>query len=160
HVDDQGGVIAIGTSGAILRPQGTLDIDGLARASIGFSGANAVIQRGDGTVELVDIKTGRKIYEIAETNGAAIGLIYDEAAAKAILIAADGTMTVYDTVTREQVLSIFVSAQGWALVDRQGRFDGSSSGLRGIEWAVKKSNFPITSLTQAFADPGMLSAVL
>lgn len=160
HVDDQGAVIAIGKSGAVLRSQGSLDLDGLTLASIGFSGANAVIQRQDGAVELIDIKTGKRIHEIAETTGTAIGLIYDEAAAKVILIAADGTLTVYDTVTRELVLSIFISAQGWALVDRQGRFDGSSSGLRGIEWAVKKSNFPITSLTQAFADPGMLSAVL
>lgn len=160
HVDDQGAVTVIGASGAVLRQQGSLDMGRLALAGIGFSGANAVFQRGDGTVELVDIRTGTRIHEITKTKGAGIGLIYDEAAAKVILVAADGTLTVHDTITRELVLSIFISAQGWALVDRQGRFDGSSNGLRGIEWAVKKSNFPITSLTQAFADPGMLAAVL
>ncbi|MBL8708617.1 MAG: caspase family protein [Rhodospirillaceae bacterium] len=160
HVDDQGAVTVIGGSGAILRQQGSLDIGRLALAGIGFSGANAVVQRSNGTVELVDIRTGKRIHEIAKIKDPGVGLIYDEAAAKVILVAADGTLTVHDTVSRELVLSIFISAQGWALVDRQGRFDGSSSGLRGIEWAVKKSNFPITSMTQAFADPGMLAAVL
>ena len=160
QIDDQGEVTAIGSGGAVLRRQGTLDIDNVARASIGFTGANAVVLRGDGTVDLVDTKTGKRIHEITESEQAIVGLIYDEAAAKVILVAGDGTLQVFDTVTKEMVLSIFISAQGWALIDRQGRFDGSSSGLRGIEWAVKKSNFPITSLTQAFADPGMLSAVL
>lgn len=160
HVDDQGNIVTIGKSGAVLRSQGKLDIDDLVLADIGFSGANAVVLRADGAVDLVDLKTGKRIHEITEIEGTIVGLIYDEAAAKVILIAADGTMLIHDTVTKEQVLSVFISAQGWALIDRQGRFDGSSSGLRGIEWAVKKSNFPITSLTQAFADPGMLSAVL
>ncbi|TDQ77672.1 putative pyrroloquinoline-quinone binding quinoprotein [Dongia mobilis] len=160
HVNDKGGVIALASSGRLARNEGSLDIGPVARADIGFSGANAVVLRQDGTVELVDARTGKKIHKIAGTKGSKIGLIYDEAAAKAIVVAADGTLEVFDTVTRELVLSIFISTQGWALIDRQGRFDGSSSGLRGIEWAVKKSNFPITSLTEAFADPGMLSAVL
>lgn len=160
HVDDKGGVIALASGGRMIRQEGDLDLGSVAHADVGFSGANAVVLRPDGTVDLVDARTGKRIHEIVEIQGGKIGLIYDEAAAKTILIAADGTLEVYDTVTRELVLSIFISAQGWALVDRQGRFDGSSSGLRGIEWAVKKSNFPITSLTQAFADPGMLSAVL
>jgi DNA-binding beta-propeller fold protein YncE len=160
HVDDKGGVIALASSGRLVRSEGSLDIGPLVLADIGFSGANAVVLRQDGTVELTDARTGKPIHKITTTKGFKIGLIYDEAAAKAILVGADGTLEVFDTVTRELVLSIFISGQGWALIDRQGRFDGSSSGLRGIEWAVKKSNFPITSLSQAFADPGMLSAVL
>lgn len=160
QIDDRGEASAIAASGSVLRRQGSLDIDAVERAGIGITGANAVVLRSDGAVDLVDIKTGKKIHEITETKTAIVGLIYDEAAAKVILVAADGTLQVFDTVTKEMVLSIFISAQGWALIDRQGRFDGSSSGLRGIEWAVKKANFPISSLTQAFADPGMLSAVL
>jgi hypothetical protein len=158
-VDDAGNIVAIGAGGAVLRAEGTLDIDAVSFASIGFSGANAVVLRGD-TLDLVDLKTGKRIHEIAEIEEKVVGLLYDEAAAKVIVAGEKGTLQVFDTVTKDMVLSVFISAQGWALIDRQGRFDGSSSGLRGIEWAVKKSNFPITSLTQAFADPGMLSAVL
>lgn len=159
-VDDQGNIVAVGFSGAVLRAEGTLDIDALAFASIGFSGANAVVLRGDNALDLVDLKTGKRIHEIAEIEEKVVGLLYDESAAKVIVAGEKGTLQVFDTVTKDMVLSVFISAQGWALIDRQGRFDGSSNGLRGIEWAVKKSNFPITSLTQAFADPGMLSAVL
>jgi outer membrane protein assembly factor BamB len=160
HVDDYGAILAIGKSGKVIRPEGVFDFDDTALAGIGMSGANSVILRDDGTLDLVDLKTGKKIHEIAETEETITGLIYDEAAAKVILVATGGTLQVFDTITKEMVLSVFISSQGWAMIDRQGRFDGSSSGLRGIEWAVKKSNFPITSLTQAFADPGMLSAVL
>jgi WD40 repeat protein len=154
---------AIGDQGALLvagATQSKADIDAVVRADIGMTGDSAVVLRPDQAVDLIDLRTGKVTHQIAELDTAAIGLIYDEAAAKVIMIDAGGALQVFDTVTKEMVLSIFISAQGWALVDRQGRFDGSSSGLRGIAWAVKKSNFPISSLTQAFADPGMLSAVL
>lgn len=153
---------ALGSKGALQRvgsAAGTGDIGAAALVDIGLTGASAVALRGK-TVDLVDLKTGKTAHEITELKTPAIGLIYDEAAAKVIVIDAGGALQVFDTVTKELVLSIFISGQGWALVDRQGRFDGSTSGLRGIAWAVKKSNFPISSLTQAFSDPGMLSAVL
>lgn len=154
---------AIGIKGALQRvggAAGTGDIDAMALADIGITGTSAVVLRGNQSVELIDLKTGKTQYKITNLRTPAIGLIYDEPAAKVIVIDAGGALQVFDTVTRELVLSIFISGQGWALIDRQGRFDGSTSGLRGIAWAVKKSNFPISSLTQAFSDPGMLSAVL
>lgn len=46
------------------------------------------------------------------------------------------------------------------MVDRQGRFDGTADGLKGIAWEVKKLNFPVSSLQQAFLDPGLLAAAL
>jgi len=162
QITDDGTLTAIGTNGKLTRigtKTASGDLGKLNAASIGVTGASAVILAGK-EIELVDTTNGKKRHEIAELDAAAIGLVYDEAAAKVIVVDAGGALKVFDTETKELVLSIFISAQGWALVDRQGRFDGSSSGLRGIAWAVKKSNFPITSLTQAFSDPGMLSAVL
>jgi WD40 repeat protein len=162
QIADDGTLTAIGSNGKLARlgaKTGDGDLGKLTAAGIGLTGASAVVLRGK-EIELVDIGSGKTRHEIAELDGPAIGLVYDEAAAKVIVVDAEGTLKVFDTETKELVLSIFISAQGWALVDRQGRFDGSSSGLRGIAWAVKKSNFPITSLTQAFSDPGMLSAVL
>ena len=152
-------LVAIGANGAL---QGSVaaDIGAVNLADIGVSGDSAVVLRTDNSIDLVDLKSGKVAHQIAELKTPAIGLIYDEAAAKVIVIDAGGALQVFDTITKELVLSIFISGQGWALIDRQGRFDGSTSGLRGITWAVKKSNFPISSLTQAFADPGMLSAVL
>ena len=153
-------LVAIGANGALQRGDDGADIGAVALADIGISGDSAVVLRPDNSIDLVDLKSGKVTHQIAELQSPAIGLIYDEAAAKVIAIDAGGALQVFDTVTKELVLSIFISGQGWALIDRQGRFDGSTSGLRGIAWAVKKSNFPISSLTQAFADPGMLSAVL
>jgi WD40 repeat protein len=162
QVTDDGTLTAIGSSGKLVRlgaKASKADIGKLTAAGIGMTGASAVVLNGK-EITLIDTTSGKTRHEIAELDAPAIGLIYDEAAAKVIVVEAGGALKVFDTETKELVLSIFISAQGWALVDRQGRFDGSSSGLRGIAWAVKKSNFPITSLTQAFSDPGMLSAVL
>lgn len=161
HLSEDGKQLtALGGKGALQRAGGTADVGAMTLADIGLTGASAVVLRNNKSVELVDLKNGKIAHEIAELKTPAIGLIYDEAAAKVIVIDAGGALQVFDTVTKELVLSIFISDKGWALIDRQGRFDGSTSGLRGIAWAVKKSNFPISSLTQAFADPGMLSAVL
>ncbi|WP_374312728.1 caspase family protein [Dongia sp.] len=156
-------LVAIGGNGKALslgKRASTTDLGSLTRADIGLTGDSATVLRDGKVVELIDLESGKTKHTITELKTPAIGVIYDEAAAKVIVIDAAGTLQVFDTVTKEMVLSIFISAQGWALVDRQGRFDGSGSGLRGISWAVKKSNFPISSLTQAFSDPGMLSAVL
>ncbi len=154
------GIAAIDAGGAAIRSGTALDLGPAAFADIGLTGASAVLLRKNGDLDLVDLNSGKTRQRIAELDKPIAGLIYDEAAAKAIVIEAGGTMKVYDTETKELVLSIFISQQGWAMIDRQGRFDGSSSGLRGISWAVKKANFPITSLSQAFADPGMLSTLL
>lgn len=151
---------ALGGKGALQRDDKVRDIGEVVLADIGITGDSAVVLRGDKSVDLIDLKSGKMRHAITKLKAPAIGLIYDEEAAKVIVIDAGGALQVFDTETKELVLSIFISGQGWALVDRQGRFDGSSSGLRSIAWAVKKSNFPISSLTQAFADPGMLSAVL
>jgi hypothetical protein len=162
QIGDDGNISAIGSNGKFVRLEtksGSGDLGKLNAASIGMTGTSAVILDGK-EMALVDMATGKTRHEIADLDTPAIGLIYDEAAAKVIVVDAGGALKIFDTETKELVLSIFISAQGWALVDRQGRFDGSSSGLRGIAWAVKKSNFPITSLTQAFSDPGMLSALL
>ncbi|MBI2256919.1 MAG: caspase family protein [Proteobacteria bacterium] len=162
HIGDDGSLGAIGSNGKLARlgtKSGSGDLGKLGAASIGLTGNSAVILDGK-ELTLVDATTGKKRHEITDLETPAIGLVYDEAAAKVIVVDAGGALKIFDTETKELVLSIFISSQGWALVDRQGRFDGSTSGLRGIAWAVKKSNFPITSLTQAFSDPGMLSAVL
>lgn len=161
YLSQDGNQLAVlGSKGALQHAGGLGDIGAMNMADIGLTGASAVALRDDRTVDLVDLRTGKTRHKITELKTPAIGLIYDEAAAKVIVIDASGALQVFDTETKELVLSIFISGQGWALIDRQGRFDGSTSGLRGIAWAVKKSNFPISSLTQAFADPGMLSAVL
>lgn len=162
QIGEDGTLTAIGSNGKFVRlgsKTGGGDLGKLNAASIGLTGASAVILDGK-ELNLIDATSGKTRHQIADLDTPAIGLIYDEAAAKVIVVDAGGALKVFDTETKELVLSIFISAQGWALVDRQGRFDGSTSGLRGIAWAVKKSNFPITSLTQAFSDPGMLSAVL
>jgi len=162
QIADDGTLTAIGSNGKLLRlgaKTSNADLGKLTAAGIGVTGASAVVLNGK-EIDLIDSTSGKTRHEITELDAPAIGLVYDEAAAKVIVVDAGGALKVFDTETKELVLSIFISAQGWALVDRQGRFDGSSNGLRGIAWAVKKSNFPITSLTQAFSDPGMLSAVL
>ncbi|WP_374650613.1 caspase family protein [Dongia sp.] len=161
HVADAGNqLVAIGADGKLMAGNGGGSVGQLTAADIGLTGETAIVLRDGRALDLVDLKSGKTRYTVAKLETPAIGLVYDEAAAKVIVVDSAGTMQVFDTVTRDMVLQIFISTQGWALIDRQGRFDGSTSGLRGISWAVKKSNFPITSLTQAFADPGMLSALL
>ncbi len=156
----KGEVAAISTSGEAALGTKTVELGDIAAASIGETGRRAVIARKDGAVVLVDLANGKKIRAIAEEFDDLVGVVFDESAAKAIVVLAGGQFQVFDTETAEQVLSVFVSANGWAMVDRQGRFDGNGASLRGISWSVKKLNYPITSLAQAFADPGLLSAIL
>jgi uncharacterized caspase-like protein len=128
--------------------------------SIGGGLRSAAMLDGKDEIDIIDLKSGKTSAELKVEEGEIIGLQMDDVAGSVIAATSDGKLLVWDVPSRKQILSIFISPNGWAMVDRQGRFDGTADGLKGIAWEVKKLNFPVSSLQQAFLDPGLLAAAL
>lgn len=135
------------------------DLDG-GVFSIGNGLRSAAVLDGKDEIDVIDLKSGKTGAELKVEEGNVIGLQIDDTAGSVIAATSDGRLLVWDVPSRKQILSIFISRTGWAMVDRQGRFDGTADGLKGIAWEVKKLNFPVSSLQQAFLDPGLLAAAL
>ena len=128
--------------------------------AIGQSLRTAALMDGKDEIDVVDLASGRALAELKIEEGAIIGLHVDDVANSVIAATADGKLLVWDVPSKKQILSIFIAPTGWAMVDRQGRFDGTADGLKGLSWDVKKLNFPVSSMRQAFLDPGLLAAAL
>jgi len=127
--------------------------------ALGASLTKAAVAKGR-QVSLIDLGSGQDIGQFDAETDKLIGLQYDDIAQRLIGATSDGKLLVWDTAARKLMLQIYITPTGWALIDKQGRFDGTADGLQTVNWSVNKLNFPIATLQQAFADPGLLAAAL
>ncbi len=159
---DTGQVTLFNFDGTAAKPQpgAKLVVAGTA-VSIAETLRVAAIAQGK-TISIVDLMSGQAATQLQTENdvGQIIGLQVDDKAQRVIAATADGKLIVWDTASKKQLLSIFIGPNGWALIDKQGRFDGTADALQGVSWQVDKLNFPVATLQQAFSDPGLLAAAL
>lgn len=163
---DGHGVAAVGASGAVVlfplggksQSLGKLPVAG-GLLALGPSLGKAAVAAGR-QISIINLATGQSEGQFDAETDKLIGVQYDDVTQRLIGATSDGKLLVWDTATRKLMLQIYITATGWALVDRQGRFDGTADGLQAVNWSVNKLNFPIATLQQAFADPGLLAAAL
>jgi hypothetical protein len=55
---------------------------------------------------------------------------------------------------------VITTAGGWAVIDRQGRFDGSEQGMNDVGWHARDQEIPLDSLAEQFFEPGLLARYL
>lgn len=159
-------VAAVGNSGAAgLLPTGgkpqqltKLPVAGSLLA-VGPSLKKAAIATGS-QISIVDLGSGQSEAKFDAETDKLIGVQFDDMTQRLIGATTDGKLLVWDTAAHKLMLQIYITATGWALVDKQGRFDGTADGLQAVNWSVNKLNFPVATLQQAFADPGLLAAAL
>ncbi|HVI91664.1 MAG TPA: caspase family protein [Dongiaceae bacterium] len=157
---------AVGVSGAfaLLAPGGKpqaaakLPVSG-ALLAIGPSLGKAAVASGR-QISINNLASGQNEAQFDAETDKLIGVQYDDMTQRLIGATSDGKLLVWDTSTRKLMLQIYITQTGWALIDKQGRFDGTADGLQSVNWSVDKLNFPIATLQQAFADPGLLAAAL
>ncbi|HVJ43859.1 MAG TPA: caspase family protein [Dongiaceae bacterium] len=159
-------VAAIGSSGTVTllpmagqpRKLAKLPVAG-ALLAIGPSLSKAALATGR-QISIVNLSSGQSEAQFDAETDKLIGVQYDDMTQRLIGATTDGKLLVWDTAARKLMLQIYITATGWALIDKQGRFDGTADGLQAVNWSVNKLNFPIATLQQAFADPGLLAAAL
>ena len=70
-----------------------------------------------------------------------------------------GTIGAYGLGEGERIARLISMDDGWAVVDRKGRFDGPQNGVDALEWAGEtvSQTLPLDSFSQGWFEPGLLT---
>jgi len=76
--------------------------------------------------------------------------------------AIDGTVRVWDRETGQELCRLIQFVDGtWAVVDPEGRFDGSNLGeVEGLHWVVDNEPIALWQLKERYYEPGLLRKIL
>ena len=114
----------------------------------------------DGKIALVEIASGREVKIVAGHDGAVRFLGFGGKAQRLISSGDDGAVRLWDTASGERLAEVITTATGWAVIDRQGRFDGSEQGMNDVGWHARDQEIPLESLAEQFFEPGLLARYL
>lgn len=132
-----------------------------AGAAVAVSGDGVVAFGGtDGKVSLVELVSGRPIKTIEAHKGAVRFVTFGGSAGRLISSGDDGALRLWDAAKGEKLVEVVTTAKGWAVIDRQGRFDGSEQGMNDVGWHAGGRDIVLESLAEQFFEPGLLARYL
>jgi WD40 repeat protein len=79
---------------------------------------------------------------------------------RVITAGSSGLARVWDAGSGQPQAQLILTANGWAVVDTTGRFDGSESGLGNVSWAADQGVFDIANFSETYYEPGLLAKTL
>ncbi len=128
-------------------------------AAVGSTGI-AAFGGSDGKIILVELTSGREIKTLDGHKRAVRFLGFGGKAQRLISSGDDGAVRLWDTASGERLAEVITTASGWAVIDRQGRFDGSEQGMNDVGWHARDQEIPLDSLAEQFFEPGLLARYL
>ncbi len=84
----------------------------------------------------------------------------DADAGNALTASNDGTCKLWNLESRQLMLTLVSAKDGWAVVDKQGRFDGTQAALEGIDWQDGEHVLNINSFSEKYYEPNLFSRTL
>ncbi len=81
---------------------------------------------------------------------------FDSSPGRLITTGAEGVTKFWNVDTGEHIVSLISTERGWAVVDADGRFDGSSSALANLAWVGDTVDLPIDNFTDQYYEPDLL----
>lgn len=111
----------------------------------------------DGKATLRDIESGREVKQFTAPSGSARYIIVDVQRKRLIMGGADGMVRVWNIGDGANVAQIISTVSGWAVLDQQGRFDGSQQGVNDVAWIANQAELPIDNFSQRYYEPGLLA---
>jgi hypothetical protein len=134
------------------------DIDGGRVVAVGDG--IAALGAEDGKIRLVDLEGGRERKTLTAHQGAVRFLGFGGSAGRLISSGDDGALRLWDTGSGEKLAEVITTATGWAVIDRQGRFDGSEQGMNDVAWHARDQDILLERLSEQFFEPGLLARYL
>lgn len=114
----------------------------------------------DGQVDLLDLETGKEVKKLDAHKGVVKFVAFGGAADRLITSGDDGVLRLWDSASGEKLVEVVTTAQGWAVIDRQGRFDGSEQGMNDVGWHAGGRDILLENLAEQFFEPGLLAQYL
>jgi len=113
-----------------------------------------------GKIILVELASGREIKTLNGHKGTVRFLAFGGKAQRLISSGDDGALRLWDPSSGEKLAEVITTASGWAVIDRQGRFDGSEQGMNDVGWHARDQDILLEHLVDQFFEPGLLARYL
>ncbi len=84
------------------------------------------------------------------------GVGFDSRPNRIVTFGDDGVTRIWDREEGALVIQLISTERGWAVVDSEGRFDGSSRALANLSWANEILNLPVDNFTDQLYEPDLL----
>ncbi len=133
-----------------------------AVSAVGFAPEGGALITGgaDGMVRHWARGDGSAAQELGKHDGAVTFAAVSGDATFALTGSEDGTTRLWNIKTAKPLITLLSTETGWAVVDSAGRYDGSQSALKGIEWQGEDAKVNIESFAETHYEAALLPRVL
>jgi hypothetical protein len=126
-------------------------------AEVTSDGRYVAVGSAEGRTDLHEIDSGRLVKQFEGPSGSARYISIDVQRQRLLIGGADGMVRVWNLSSGANLGQIISTLNGWAVLDNQGRFDGSQQGVTDVEWVASQSELPIDNFSQTHFEPGLLA---
>jgi len=81
---------------------------------------------------------------------------FDSSPGRLVTTGMEGVTKFWNADTGAHIVSLISTERGWAVVDADGRFDGSSQALSNLSWVGDTVDLPIDNFTDQYYEPDLL----
>lgn len=119
--------------------------------------ATALLRRGDDRLILVDLANGAVRTEAKFDGAKIVGAKIGQGAKFLLAGEASGIVRLWDVKQARPIVQLVSTTAGWTVIDVQGRFDGSQTGMESISWSAKGFDLTLDRFAKRFFEPGLLA---
>jgi hypothetical protein len=130
---------------------------GTTSAQVSSDGKVVAVSGADAKVNLIDLDSGGLIRAFAGPAGSSNYVLVDVNQRRIMTGGGDGQVRVWNLGDGTNLAQIISTLNGWAVVDRQGRFDGSQQGVDDVQWVANQTALPIDHFSAQYYEPGLLA---
>ena len=127
-------------------------------AEVAPGGHYVALGGSGGQASLYDTASGRLARGFAGPAGSAQFVLVDTAHQRLLTGGTDGMIRIWGLSDGADMARMISTLKGWAVLDQQGRFDGSQQGVDDVSW-VAAANLPIDNFSEKYYEPGLLAKV-
>jgi len=151
----RGRYITLNASGAIVS-ESAISAPALVFASIAPDGRRALGQDARGAVSALDLAQNTVRQVTARTRGRA-GVMASANASLALLISTEeGRVQLWSLTEQKTLAQLLSTPRGWAVMDEDGRFDGSNDALADVVWQEGPNAYDLSRFADRYFEPGVL----
>ena len=132
-------------------------------SSVVFSpdGRTLVSAGRDNTVKFWNVADGRELRSLTGHTETVHSVAFSPGGHFIASGGGDGSVRIWDVASGREVAKLFAFDQtDWAVVDPQGRFDGSTGGMQFMHWVVGLEAIDLTQLKEHYYEPDLLQKVM
>ena len=110
----------------------------------------------DAEIQIWSVLERDETIELAGHTNAIVGLAFEAQHGRLLSASQDGIVRVWNPANGGALARIISTKSGWAVIDNNGRFDGSLDAVRDIAWTGEDGEIDLDRLSDRFYQTGLL----